>query len=151
MKFYSYAYLLSKVDESYLVEWIISGVIIGILLFSLFKYYKDKRNSKYRELAIIAVMGGLLMIGIKISDYQSTAISSNQYRSSVKFIENIADHLNVDKNKIYINSEASIENSFVKVNDDYYRVISSGKKDDYLLEKIQLIDPQVEKVEKENE
>lgn len=51
------------------------------------------------------------------------------------------------KTRIYINSEASIENSFVKIDDTYYRVISSGKKDDYLLEKIDLVNPVVEKVE----
>ena len=44
-------------------------------------------------------------------------------------------------------SEASIENSFVKVDNTYYRVISSGKKDEYLLEKIELVDPVIEKVE----
>jgi len=55
--------------------------------------------------------------------------------------------LNIDKTHIYINSEASIENSFVKVDNTYYRVISSGKKDEYLLEKIELVDPVIEKVE----
>lgn len=55
--------------------------------------------------------------------------------------------LNVEKTRIYSNNEVSIENSFVKIDDSYCRVISSGKKDDYLLEKIDLIDPVVEKVE----
>ena len=147
MKFYSYEYLQSKIEQNNIVGIVIVGVLLLVLLFSIAKYYKNKQDTKYRELSIILVLGTILAVTIGIGNYQDKSISSNQYRSSVQFIEKIADHLNVEKTRIYINSEVSIENSFVKVDDSYYRVISSGKKDDYLLEKIDLIDPVVEKME----
>lgn len=147
MKFYSYEYLLSKIEQTNIIQIIVAGILIAILCIALFKYYKDKQDSKYRELAIIAVFGVLLLIGIEVSTYQNTAVSTNQYKSSVNFIEKVAEHLNIDKNKIYINSEASIEGAFVKIDDDYYRVVNGGKDEEYLLEKITLIDPKVEKVE----
>ena len=147
MKFYSYEYLQSKIAQNNIVGIVIVGVLLLVLLFSIAKYYKNKQDTKYRELSIILVLGTILAVTIGIGNYQDKSISSNQYRSSVQFIEKIADHLNVEKTRIYINSEVSIENSFVKIDDSYYRVISSGKKDDYLLEKIDLIDPVVEKVE----
>ena len=147
MKFYSYEYLQSKIEQNNIVGIVIVGVLLLVLLFSIAKYYKNKQDTKYRELSIILVLGTILAATIGIGNYKDKPISSNQYRSSVQFIEKIADHLNVEKTRIYINSEVSIENSFVKIDDSYYRVISSGKKDDYLLEKIDLIDPVVEKVE----
>ena len=147
MKFYSYEYLQSKIEQNNIVGIVIVGVLLLVLLFSIAKYYKNKQDTKYRELSIILVLGTILAVTIGIGNYQDKSISSNQYRSSVQFIEKRADHLNVEKTRIYINSEVSIENSFVKIDDSYYRVISSGKKDDYLLEKIDLIDPVVEKVE----
>lgn len=147
MKFYSYEYLQSKIEQNNIVGIVIVGALLLVLLFSIAKYYKNKQDTKYRELSIILVLGTMLAVTIGIGNYQDKSISSNQYRSSVQFIEKIADHLNVEKTRIYINSEVSIENSFVKIDDSYYRVISSGKKDDYLLEKIDLIDPVVEKVE----
>lgn len=147
MKFYSYEYLQSKIEQNNIVGIVIVGVLLLVLLFSIAKYYKNKQDTKYRELSIILVLGTMLAVTIGIGNYQDKSISSNQYRSSVQFIEKIADHLNVEKTRIYINSEVSIENSFVKIDDSYYRVISSGKKDDYLLEKIDLIDPVVEKME----
>ncbi|WP_314160444.1 DUF3290 family protein [uncultured Gemella sp.] len=147
MKFYSYEYLQSKIEQNNIVGIVIVGVLLLVLLFSIAKYYKNKQDTKYRELSIILVLGTILAVTIGIGNYQDKSISSNQYRSSVQFIEKIADHLNVEKTRIYINSEVSIENSFVKIDDSYYRVISSGKKDDYLLEKIDLINPVVEKVE----
>ena len=147
MKFYSYEYLLNKIDKSNTITYVIGGFLLLIIIVSLFKYYKNRQDSKYRELAIIMVVGIFLLIGIQISDYQSNSISANQYKSSVKFIEGVSEKLNIDKTHIYINSEASIENSFLKIDDNYYRVISSEKKDDYLLEKIELVEPIVEKVE----
>ena len=147
MKFYSYEYLQSKIAQNNIVGIAIVGILLSVLLFTLIKYYKNRQDTKYRELSIILVLGIVLAIIIGITNYKDKSVSSNQYRSSVQFIEKIAEHLNVEKTRIYINSEASIENSFVKIDDDYYRVISSGKKDDYLLEKIELVDPVVEKVE----
>ena len=149
MKFYSYEYLLNKIDQSNTITYVVGGFLLLLIIVSLFKYYKNRQDSKYRELAIIMVVGIFLLIGIQISDYQSNSISANQYKSSVKFIEEVSEKLNIDKTHIYINSEASIENSFLKIDDNYYRVISSEKKDDYLLEKIELVEPIVEKVEVE--
>ena len=147
MKFYSYDYLQSKLQQNNLLSYIIIAVLIVILCITLIKYYKNRQDTKYRELSIILVLSTLLVVGVSINEYKSNAVSSNQYKSSIHFIEKISNDLNIDKTHIYINSEASIENSFVKVDNTYYRVISSGKKDEYLLEKIELVDPVIEKVE----
>ena len=147
MKFYSYEYLLNKIDQSNTITYVVGGCLLLIIIVSLIKYYKNRQDSKYRELAIIMILGIFLLIGIQVSDYQSNSISANQYKSSIEFIERVSEKLNIDKTHIYINSEASIENSFLKIDDNYYRVISNGKKGDYLLEKIELVEPIVEKVE----
>lgn len=147
MKFYSYDYLQSKLQQNNLLSYIIIGVLIVILCITLIKYYKNRQDTKYRELSIILVLSTLLAVGVSINEYKSNAVLSNQYKSSIHFIEKISNDLNIDKTHIYINSEASIENSFVKVDNTYYRVISSGKKDEYLLEKIELVNPVIEKVE----
>lgn len=147
MKFYSYDYLQSKLQQNNLISYIIIAVLIVILCITLIKYYKNRQDTKYRELSIILVLSTLLAVGVSINEYKSNAVTSNQYKSSIHFIEKISNDLNIDKIHIYINSEASIENSFVKVDNTYYRVISSGKKDEYLLEKIELVDPVIEKVE----
>lgn len=127
MKFYAYEYLQSKIEQNNIVGIVIVGVLLLVLLFSIAKYYKNKQDTKYRELSIILVLGTILAVTIGIGNYQDKSISSNQYKSSVQFIEKIANHLNVEKTRIYINSEVSIENSFVKIDDSYYRVVNSEK------------------------
>ena len=128
MKFYSYDYLQSKLQQNNLISYIIIAVLIVILCITLIKYYKNRQDTKYRELSIILVLSTLLAVGVSINEYKSNAVSSNQYKSSIHFIEKISNDLNIDKTHIYINSEVSIENSFVKVDNTYYRVISSEKK-----------------------
>ena len=108
MKFYSYEYLQSKIEQNNIVGIVIVGVLLLVLLSSIAKYYKNKQDTKYRELSIILVLGTILAATIGIGNYKDKSISSNQYRSSVQFIEKIADHLNVEKTRIYINSEVSI-------------------------------------------
>ena len=115
MKFYSYEYLLNKIDQSNTITYVTGGFLLLIIIVSLFKYYKNRQDSKYRELAIIMILGIFLLIGIQVSDYQSNSISANQYKSSIEFIEGVSEKLNIDKKHIYINSEASIENSFLKI------------------------------------
>ena len=131
MKFYSYDYLQSKLQQNNLISYIIIAVLIVILCIILIKYYKNRQDKKYRELSIILVLSTLLAVGVSINEYKSNAVSSNQYKSSIHFIEKISNDLNIDKTHIYIyiyiNSEASIENSFVKVDNTTFIYRYSNK------------------------
>lgn len=82
-----------------------------------------------------------------MDSYTKTKISTNQYKSEVTLLKNISEYFNITKEEIFINSESKIEGAIIKVKDDYYRVINSGKKDDYILEKMTLIEPKIELVE----
>ncbi|SQH56238.1 Protein of uncharacterised function (DUF3290) [Gemella morbillorum] len=42
MKFYSYDYLQSKLQQNNLLSYIIIGVLIVILCITLIKYYKNR-------------------------------------------------------------------------------------------------------------
>ena len=77
MKFYSYEYLLNKIDQSNTITYVVGGFLLLLIIVSLFKYYKNRQDSKYRELAIIMILGIFLLIGIQACDYQSNSISSN--------------------------------------------------------------------------
>ena len=66
MKFYSYDYLQSKLQQNNLLSYIIIGVLIVILCITLIKYYKNRQDTKYRELSIILVLSTLLAVGVSI-------------------------------------------------------------------------------------
>ena len=66
MKFYSYDYLQSKLQQNNLISYIIIAVLIVILCITLIKYYKNRQDTKYRELSIILVLSTLLAVGVSI-------------------------------------------------------------------------------------
>ena len=76
MKFYSYDYLQSKLQQNNLISYIIIAVLIVILCITLIKYYKNRQDTKYRELSIILVLSTLLVVGVSVNEYKSNAVSS---------------------------------------------------------------------------
>lgn len=68
MKFYSYELLQSKIAQNNIVGIVIVGILLLVLLFSLIKYYKNRQDTKYRELSIILVLGTILAVTIGIGN-----------------------------------------------------------------------------------
>lgn len=147
MKFYSYKYLLYTIAR--FDWWGLSFILFLVccFIFSLYKYYKGHKETKYRELAIILSLTIIFLISSKISQYRNNSVSDNQHRNAIHFIEVVAEDLKTDKENIYINTSASIDGALVRIGSVYFRVISGDNGKNYLLEKIELNNPKIEIVE----
>ena len=143
MIFYSYDFLKSKVQQINYIQLGLILFIIAVLAIALYRYFKNKQDTKFRELALIAVIGILILAGSKISDLQSSKNSENQYSRALRFVETIAADLHVNKEDIYINTEAAKDGAIVKVGDQFYRVLTGDSPEHYLLEKMELKNPKV--------
>ncbi|KAA9254325.1 DUF3290 family protein [Streptococcus anginosus] len=138
MKFYSYDYVLSQINQQ---NWVTIGLSILLLLvtvFFAFKAYRNKRDSKFRELAIISILSLIAIVLIGISTFQTNQASNNQFQTSLHFIEVISKDLGVDKSEVYVNTSAATDGAILKVGEDFYRAMSGSEPDKYLLEKIKL-------------
>ena len=147
MRFYSYNYLLEQIAK---FDWwgaALTIFLIICLIITMYKYHQRQKETKFRELAIILGLGIVIMICIKISQYRVTQVNDNQYRRAIRFIEEVAEDLNTDKENVYINTSASIDGALVRVGTLYYRVISGDNGENYLLEKIDLYNPKIEIIE----
>lgn len=149
MEFYSYSYLKAKLAVVNYVQLAIGGIVIIVLAVALFRYFHNKKDTKYRELALISFIGILILIGIKVNQLQATQINDNKNAGAIRLIELISDKLNVDKNSIYINAQAAKDGAIVKIENQFYRVIISGQSDQFLLEKMTVKEPDVRLVEVE--
>lgn len=147
MKFYSYDYVLSQVSQA---NW-----LLGMALFILFaltivvaiQAYRDKRDSKYRELVIILVLGLIVIVLSAITNLEANSASDDQYRTSLHFIEIVSTNLQVDKSEVYVNTSAATDGAIVFVNGDFYRAIRGSEEEMYLLEKMELYAADIELVE----
>ena len=138
MKFYSYDYVLSQISQQNWVTVALSVVLLLVTGFFAFKAYRNKRDSKFRELAIISVLALVAMVLIGISNFQTDQDSNNQFQTSLHFIEVISEDLGVDKSEVYVNTSAATDGAILKVGKNFYRAMSGSEPDKYLLEKINL-------------
>ena len=151
MKFYSYDYVLSQISQQNWVTVALSILLLLVTGFFAFKAYRNKRDSKFRELAIISVLALVAMVLIGISNFQTDQDSNNQFQTSLHFIEVISEDLGVDKSEVYVNTSAATDGAILKVGKNFYRAMSGSEPDKYLLEKIDLhktTDIEIVKVEK---
>lgn len=146
MKFYSYPYITSQVA---ITDWIQLGLAILLALcigLALWFYYHNHKDTKYRELAIISVIGFLILAGIRVNDLQNREIASTRYGAAAHLMESVAQDLQIAPDQLYINTEAAADGAIIKHQDNYYRTIvdSTGH---YLLEPLALHNPKIELIE----
>ena len=148
MKFYSYEYLLSRIEVTNWLQITFAAISSLLLLFALLMSFRDKKTSKYRELSLIALLLVVIAIGVHINNYQSHKRIDDQYSTALRVVEQVSELLGVDKDELYINTQAARDGAIVKTKDDrYYRIISVDS--DVLLEKMELYNPQIEIVDVE--
>ena len=148
MKFYSYEYLLSRIEVTNWLQITFAAISALLLLFALLMSFRDKKTSKYRELSLIALLLVVIAIGVHINNYQSHKWIDDQYSTALRVVEQVSELLGVDKDELYINTQAARDGAIVKTKDDrYYRIISVDS--DVLLEKMELYNPQIEIVDVE--
>ena len=138
MKFYSYDYVLSQISQQNWVTVALSVLLLLVTGFFAFKAYRNKRDSKFRELAIISVLALVAMVLVGINNFQTDQASNNQFQTSLHFIEVISKDLGVDKSEVYVNTSAATDGAILKVGKNFYRAMSGSEPDKYLLEKIDL-------------
>ena len=142
MKFYSYDYVLSQISQQ---NWVTIGISIFLIVLTGFfavKAYREKHDSKFRELSIISILTLVAVVLIGISNFQISKSNNDQFQRSLHFIEVISKELDVKKETVYVNTSAATDGAILKVGKDYYRAIAG-----YLLEKINLYKTDVELVE----
>ena len=147
MKFYSYDYVTGQIST---VNWLFVGtflILLLLIIFFSFKYAHEKRDSKFRELVIIFALAAVTVALMGFGQYQTNQATDNQYRTSLHFIEVISEELDVKKSEVYVNTSAATDGAIVKVGKNFYRAIAGSNPDSYLLEKMELKNPNVELVE----
>lgn len=147
MKFYSYDYVLSQISQQ---NWVTIGISIFLIVLTGFfavKAYREKHDSKFRELSIISILTLVAVVLIGISSFQISKSNNDQFQRSLHFIEVISKELDVKKETVYVNTSAATDGAILKVGKDYYRAIAGSGPDSYLLEKINLYKTDVELVE----
>ena len=141
MKFYSYDYVLSQISQQNGIMIGLGIVLLAVTGFFAFKAYRDKKGTKFRELVMILALTLVAMLLVTISKYQTNQASNNQFQTSLHFIEVVSKDLGVDKSEVYVNTSAATDGALIKVGSNFYRAMNGSQPDKYLLEKLELHQP----------
>lgn len=123
------------------------GADFAMTGFFAAKAYRNKHDSKFRELSIISILTLVVVVLISISNFQNSQSNNDQFQRSLHFIEVISKELDVKKEDVYVNTSAATDGAILKVGEVYYRAIAGSDPDRYLLEKMDLYKTDVELVE----
>ena len=149
MKFYTYNYLLSRIEVTNWVQIVLIVLATSVLLFGVFKYYKGKKQSKYRELALIALFLVLILVGIRINEAQEHKALDDGYGTALRLIEELSETLDIPKEEIVINTQAARDGAIIRVPENrFFRVIYADGK--ILLENMEIYNPQIEIIDAES-
>ena len=87
MKFYSYNYVLGQISQQNWVTIGISGLLILLTGFFAVKAYREKHDSKFRELSIISILTLVAVVLISISNFQNSQSNNDQFQRSLHLLK----------------------------------------------------------------
>lgn len=123
MKFYSYEFLLRRNIGMNRVQLFIAAVLFLVLLFNGIRYFKDKQISRYRELALIALLLLITMGLLQINRYREMQASGQRAELAIHSVERIAKELDVPAEEVFLNATEFSGNPIIFAKGKYYRVL----------------------------
>ena len=107
---------------------------------------RDRKNSKYRELALIALFSFIFLGLLQLDRVLEVNQASKHYESIIASQENIARRLEVDSNHVYIAFDNQGNPSYLEVDGKYYHVLKNTE-NGYVIEQINLVGSDIKHVE----
>ena len=123
MKFYSYEFLLRRNIGMNRVQLVIAAVLFLVLFFNGIRYFKDKQISRYRELALIALLLLITMGLLQINRYREMQASGQRAELAIHSVERIAKELDVPAEEVFLNATEFSGNPSIFAEGKYYRVL----------------------------
>ncbi|WP_125762246.1 DUF3290 family protein [Companilactobacillus hulinensis] len=140
MTFYSYQHLYEQNQEpNFLFILVILGLSIALIVSGVL-YFRNRRDNKYRDLAIIFVFAIALFFGINYNNYEKQIDINNQTNQTLTLMRSISKEKKIPKKKLYSNSSSLTEGMLIKAGKNYYRVSFDNNVNSYTLNRASIVD-----------
>ncbi|KRO09098.1 hypothetical protein IV64_GL000225 [Lactiplantibacillus xiangfangensis] len=133
MTFYSYGYLAHQNSNHILFQLAVISIIIVIIAFLSWLWYRHKTDLKYRDLFIIMVLVLLLLVGIQVNEWQTLQSSFTQKSQVTQIMQRVAKEKGVAKTTVWSNTSTVSSGMLIKVQDQIYNVTINPDGNSYTL------------------
>lgn len=141
MEFYTYAYVVQRGELTSLLQYgFISIALLALLVIGI-KIMYNRFDTKFRDLGIIIILSLIFLLGIQLNDYSQDVDTIEESTYMAQFLSSLSDRMGVNKESIQVNSLRVQDGMIVHVEQTFYEVTLTTKKDGYALRRVQMINP----------
>ena len=146
MSFFSFAFLENSMSFEGYFKYIAIFVSLGALLVVTSLYLRHRLQTKYRDLSIIF----LFLLGVQYKQYEQNEVYAADISSVVTFLNSVKDSQNLQKEDIRTNSRTLMNGMILNIRDQYFEVHFNNDFSAYTLSPINLVNPNVTVIDKED-
>ena len=149
MSFFSFAFLENAISFQGYLKYIAIFASLGALLVVTSLYLRNRLETKYRDLSIIFLLLIILLLGVQYHQYQQNEVYVADTSRVVTFLNSVKDSQNLQKEDIRTNSRTLANGMILNIRDQYFEVHFNNDFTAYSLSPINLVNPNVTVIDKE--
>lgn len=145
MRFYTLSYIQNhQATDKTVITSLMLVAAFALVIFA-FLYLRDRLNSRYRDLGIIALLFLLLFSGTQYERYIQNNHIKSQAAQIVPFIKSVAKDNHVAKNDVLVNSTTLQDGLIVRINSrkEDYQLHLNNDNNSYTLTKAHVVNHHV--------
>lgn len=149
MSFFTYFYLENRMSFQGYVKYIIIFAALGALLLATTLYLRHRLETKYRDLSIIFLLLIILLLGIQYNQYEQNQVYADNTSRMVTFLNAVRDNQHLSNEDLKVNSQTLTNGMILNIKDKYYEVHFNNDFTAYSLSEINLVNPNINIIDKD--
>lgn len=146
MTFYTLNYIQNNQNTDRTIFYILMLVAASAMIIFTVLYLRDRFNTRYRDLGIIALLFLLMFVGTQYEKYTQINMQKSQATQIIPFIKSVARDENVKTSDVLVNSTTLTDGMIVRIdskNVDYQLNLNEDR-NTYTLTQAHVIDHKVD-------
>ena len=146
MTFYTLNYIQNNQNTDRVIFYILMLVAASAMIIFTVLYLRDRFNTRYRDLGIIALLFLLMFVGTQYEKYTQINMQKSQATQIIPFIKSVARDENVKTSDVLVNSTTLTDGMIVRIdskNVDYQLNLNEDR-NTYTLTQAHVIDHRVD-------
>ena len=151
MSFFTYFYLENRMYFQDYFKYIAIFASLGALLLLVTSLYlRHRLETKYRDLSIIFLLLIILLLGIQYNQYEQNQVYANDTSRIVTFLNSVKESQHLKAEDLRVNSQKLTNGMILNIQDKYYQVNFNNDFTAYTLSEINLVNPNINIIDKES-
>ncbi|WP_314622935.1 DUF3290 domain-containing protein [uncultured Selenomonas sp.] len=150
MQFYTYDYIVQRSQFNDIALYVLSFLALIALLFTTFKYFRNRLVTRYRDLIVIFVLAVAFLGGTQWNSFNQTKADSEQTSRMAGFLHTLGEEMQTPPEEIHTNSTHLKQGMLVEVQGKYYEILFNSDFTSFKYEETHLMTRDVKVVDKDS-